>query len=154
MGKGSARPRCRPITAYQPKGELQSKDYLLEETCEWWKWPWMTSLISYWRGPPKNSMTLAPKLRQTQSPGHQVLGGAKARGRAGSLSALGSLLQISGAHSQLESHQQKRVGHIQNKSTAACWLAAQSVRLCLRQTRPRQEHFPLGKKKKPSSSAF
>lgn len=99
-------------------------------------------------------MTLAPKLRQTQSLGHQVLGGAKARGRAGSLSALGSLLQISGAYCQLESHQQKRVGHIQNKSTAACWVAAQSVRLRLRQTRPRQEHFPLGKKKEAQFLCF
>ena len=66
LGKGSVRLWCPPVKVYQPKGELSSKGCLLEGSSMCWKWALDHVLDQSLAGDhPKNSMTLAPKLRQT-----------------------------------------------------------------------------------------
>ena len=66
LGKGTISPRYPPIKVYELKGELQSKDCPLGGSSMWWKWALDHDLDQSLAGDhPRNTMTLAPKLRQT-----------------------------------------------------------------------------------------
>lgn len=56
-GKSLSKPG-QLVTQHQPNGKLGSKECLVEESYLGWKWPvpCITTLLSYWLGPPKKSV--------------------------------------------------------------------------------------------------